>query len=211
MHLLVMHDISALRLRRGAVPGPAAPDDSMQVRVVAAPAEILHVHGLLGHRIRPERIAMRHMHGLRFVLMSRGGQPLAATWLLQGGTRYIDELCWGFPLASSELWLRDVFVRPDSRGQGLFRTLVHASAKLLAPDWTSVWSDVDTDNVASMKAHHAAGFVDAWRARCYDFQGRVRWRPPSPPWHLPTTHLAADRRLVCMIGLIRATHRGRIA
>ena len=184
MRLFLTHDIVALRLGRDSGIRNAQQDSLAQAQVLRNPTDILDAHARLGHRIQPKRIDMRQAHGLHFVLLSLGEQALGSTWLVHGGMRYIDELCWGFPLAPDELWVRDLFVRPSARGQGVFATLLQASGGLLAPDWTSIWSDVDSDNIPSLKAHRSAGFVDMWRARCHELLGHYRFRTPPPAWHL---------------------------
>jgi GNAT superfamily N-acetyltransferase len=211
MPLLVTHEIIGLHVRRESGLRQDAPSGMTHASVLRAPADILDAHARLRHRIRPDRIQMRHAHGLQFVLLSRGDQPLGSTWLVHGGMRYIDEFCWGFPLGPNELWVRDVFVRPDARGQGIFAALLQASTQIVAPDWTSIWSDVDADNLPSLKAHYGAGFVDRWRVRCYELLGRCRWRPLAPDWPRPTAHLTPGRRFVCLTGAVREAHLSRIA
>jgi GNAT superfamily N-acetyltransferase len=163
-----------------------------------------------------ERVQRRFRHGLRFFALARSdarpgqaeGHP-GWTWVAAGVPRYIDELRWQVPLGASQAWLRDVFVNPAQRGQRLFAVLVEAIAQQLGG--AELFSDVVSDNAASLAAHAGVGFEAFGRVPALTLGDRLAWRG-LPPAGLPV--LAAVRPQQRWLWLTRAeaaAHRERIA
>lgn len=160
---------------------------------------ILKAHKELGHRLADSVLERRLANRLAFVVFLAQGQLVASSWLATGG-RYVDELNWWLPIGEGELWLRDVFVVADWRGRRLFSCIVDALAQRHETTKVRVWSDVDWDNAASMRAHEAAGFQVVARVRALDLMGRLRIRSSLPTWPSPVKEIAPASRCVWLRG-----------
>lgn len=205
-----LHDIAILTMGAGNVVTPAdrlvptAHDVSDSPGIVAA-------HAAVEHRSSEERIQRRLRNGLRFIRFDVGGVPVATTWLVHGGGRYIDELNWLLPIGVDELWIRDVFVAPAWRGRRLFTGISAALARLDGGPPRRVWSDVDWVDTASMRAHAAAGFQSVARVRALDFRGRLRLRSPLPQWPLQITEIDPVSRWIWLHGTKLRRHEELLA
>lgn len=196
VHALPMASPGGLRLREAGA-------DEMP--------EILLGHALHGRNIPPQRLQRRFAHGLRFFQLWNGDALAASTWILRGGARYIDELALAFPIAADELWVRDIFVAPEQRGQQLFSRLLATLVDQVFPHSSNVWSDVDRDNAASVRAHCTSGFRVAMRLRALELGRRVRVRQLPSAWPLPITALEPSRHVLVWNETLRARHRALIA
>lgn len=172
---------------------------------------ILLGHTVHGRSIPPQRLERRFAHGLRFFQLWNGDALAASTWILHGGARYIDELALAFPIAADALWVRDIFVAPDQRGQQLFSRLLATIVDQIFPHCSALWSDVDRDNAASMRAHHHSGFRVVMRLRALDLGRRLRVRQLPSAWALPITALEPTRHVLVWNETLRARHRALIA
>ena len=213
MFHVYLHDIAILRTGAEAeAPAPAAGAVPLTTHPLRLPAEIQAAHAAVGHRIRDARLAQRLRNGLWLARFDVDGVPVATTWLAGGaGGRYIDELNWLLPMAPRDLWLRDVFVAPAWRRRGLFVQMVAALRQLDGGADRCIWSDVDWDNLPSMRAHEAAGLRVVARAKALDLFGRLRIRSALPPWPLPVVEIDPAARWVWLRGATRARHQALIA
>lgn len=164
-----------------------------------------------GRRIPRLRIERRFNHGLRFFQLWKGDALAASTWMVHGGTRYIDELALAFPLSPSELWVRDIFVAPNMRRLGMFGELLTTIIVHAAPQSTVLWSDVDWSNTASIRAHQRSGFSIEMRLRALDFGRRYRLRSLPRHWPQPLADLEPARKLLTWNATLRQRHRTLIA
>jgi len=133
--------------------------------------------------LSPVAIANRLERGLHFCALSEEGRPLATTWIIPRGERFLEELGLGFALPEDGLWLRDVFVPPAERGRGRFASLLDAVRRRW-PDRPALWSDVRHGNARSLRAHRRYGFEAGGRYEAVHLFSRVllrlRWSGTVP-------------------------------
>jgi GNAT superfamily N-acetyltransferase len=123
-------------------------------------------------------IQARFGHGLSFHILREEGRPVASTWIVPRGERFVEEIGLGLAVAEGTLWLRDVFVAPAERGRGLFALLLNGLHNH-RPATAALWSDLRRGNRPSLHAHLRYGFdpvarfevVHLW-SRCMI---RLRW------------------------------------
>ena len=205
-----LHDIAILTMHAGNFlepadgPAPTAHEVSNTAGIVAALAAV-------EHRIPERRMQQRLRNGLRFIRFDLGGVPAATTWLVHGGSRYIDELNWLLPIGAEELWIRDVFVAPAFRRNRLFTGIASALVGLDGGPPRRVWSDVDWVDTASRGAHAAAGFQSVTRVRALDFGGRLRLRSAPPAWPLAITEIDPASRWIWLHGARLRRHEELLA
>lgn len=211
MPLLQIHDIAILKARPPLPARPAPADLELRELFQDQTAEIIAGHNRLGRRTPPERIQRRFKHGLRFFELWRSGVLTGSTWAASGSARYIDELAWALPLQPHEIWLRDVFISPDARGSRLFTHMTSLMARAANPNCTTIWSDVDWSNHASMRAHTAAGFEIWKRSRALVIVDRLLLRSHIRDWHLPIDQLAPQQRALWLTKARREQHASLIA
>mgnify|MGYP003387846709 CR=1 FL=1 len=125
---------------------------------VTDPKAILEHCTAAGRTSEPERVARRLGHGLRFCSLLENGQIVANTWLIRSGARFLDEAMLKFELHSDASCLRDLYVRPESRGQRIFARFIGMLESGPLVGKRELWSCVDADNRASRAAHSHAGF-----------------------------------------------------
>jgi GNAT superfamily N-acetyltransferase len=180
----VARRLSVLILRKESADPPAAPAGVHMVRHDEYDPAILDAYRLFGRTTTEERLRRRFQRGLRFCALHRTGVAVANLWIASEGERFVDELGQGFRVPDRAIWLRDVFVDKRARRQGLFSVLIDAVAGAGAAP-RSVWSDVGTRNVVSLKAHKSCGFEIVTRYRCLHLFGRVlvRLEWPAVPAH----------------------------
>jgi hypothetical protein len=114
MFQIHMHDIAILTLDAANV-GALADGLAPTAHEVRDSAGVVAAHAAVEHRVPAIRIQGRLRNGLRFLRFEIGGVPVATTWVVHGGGRYIDELDWLLPISADDLWIRDVFVAPAWR------------------------------------------------------------------------------------------------
>jgi len=133
--------------------------------------------------LSPVAIANRLERGLHFCALSEEGRPLATTWIIPRGERFLEELGLGFALPEDGLWLRDVFVPPAERGRGRFASLLDAVRRHW-PERAVLWSDVRHGNARSLRAHRGYGFEVVGRFEAVHLFSRVlvrlRWSGGLP-------------------------------
>lgn len=170
---------------------------------------IVGLHQSIGHEISPERCERRIANGLRFFCARAGGQIAGISWAVISTPRYLDEFGWLLELNQDEMWVRDIFVAPPLRGQGVFREMVVAMGSCFP--CRRIWSDVDTSNRPSIRAHTQCGFVAFQRLRGSRIAGRILVRSSSLDWHRPIAFLHPDRGVVYLGGQTLRLHRDLIA
>ncbi len=180
----VARRLNVLILRKEFASPPAAPSGVHLGRRDAYDPAILDVYRRFGRTTTEERLRRRFQRGFRFFELHRAGVAVANLWIASEGERFVDELGQGFRVPERAIWLRDVFVDKGARRQGLFSVLLNAVAAGAPAAPLSVWSDVGTRNVVSLKAHTSCGFEVVTRYRCLHLFGRVLVRlewPTVPP------------------------------
>lgn len=103
------------------------------------------------------RMQSRIENGMRFFAAVRDGNPIAYLWFHTSSDRFFDEIGLFIKNGSDDLWLRDMYVAPEQRGRRLFATVLNAVISQYFPACCYLYSDVDSDNIASLKAHHRLG------------------------------------------------------
>ena len=204
------YDVALLSAEPAELPTKVGGSGSIKVEWLSEQGSILKAHAALGHRVSDAMLERRLFNRLRFAVFSLDGEPVASSWLASGG-RYIDELNWWLPIATDELWVRDVFVAPAWRGRRLFAALVATLSGRAVGPGRRIWSDVDWDNAPSMKAHKAAGFAVVARVRALDFGGRLRLRSALPAWPLPVLEMDPESHWVWLHGDRLKRHRELLA
>ena len=125
-----------------------------------------------------ERLRRPFEREMRFYEFRRDDRTLATTWVILRGERFVDEVGLGFPLHSRSPWVRDVFVDPKFRGQGLFAVLLDLVLAGM-PERELLWSDVERSNQPSLRAHASYGYRMVARYAVIHLLGklllRVRW------------------------------------
>ena len=192
--LLVHRDLAILRKELTADPEPAAPFELTEYREFTE--GVLDVHRRLEREFRDEVIHRRFDRGLWFYALRNGDVPLASTWVVPQGERFVDEIGLGFPVGAGDVWMRDIFVAPKSRGKGTFPALLdHILAGPLSGR-RALWSAVYTDNLPSLRAHEKYGYRLASRFEVLHLLRRLllrlRW-PALPPGG---SSFRGDRRLI---------------
>lgn len=178
-------------------------------------ARVASLTAALDRRVNEARIAQRLRLGVRyFALLDGPGQdarPVAATWCVTGA-RYLDEFALRVPLDAGQWWVRDAWVAPHRRGQRLFTRLVDAVSRALVRQQPVVcWSDVDADNLASLRAHEAAGFARVGEASSWFVGDRLCLRSRLPALLAHAVDLRARRRWLWLSASERERHAAWIA
>ncbi len=145
-------------MSRSVLPGPSPTRLEVHERTTVDDA-LWRTYAARAEGFARDRLEGRFEHGLRyFELRGEGEGPVASTWIVPGGERYLDEIALSLALPSRGLWVRDVWVRPDQRGRRRFGELLDRILGSFFPESRSLWSDLDPDNRASLKAHLHYGF-----------------------------------------------------
>jgi GNAT superfamily N-acetyltransferase len=179
--LLVHRDLAILRRDLTADPQAAAGVELAEHRVFTG--GVLEVHRQLKREFREEVIRRRFERGLWFYALWGQGLPLASTWVVPRGERFVDEIGLGFRVGEGDVWMRDIFVAAESRGAGAFAALLD---HILAGPFSgrrALWSAVYTDNRSSLRAHAKYGYRLVARFEVIHLLRRlmVRLRWPTPP------------------------------
>jgi RimJ/RimL family protein N-acetyltransferase len=128
----------------------------------------------------PARFERRFAHGLRYFELRDGSETIATTFIIWRGTRFVDELGLHLPVPEHSIWIRDVFVSPTVRGRGVFEQFFDALLGRVFPDVTTIWSDTESSNAASLRAHAKYGFRVAGHLRALTVAGAFLWRREEP-------------------------------
>ena len=192
--VLIHRDLAILRKDLTADPTGAPGLELAEHRVFTA--RVLDVHRQLEREFRDEVIHRRFDQGLWFYALWSQDVPLASTWVVPQGERFVDELALGFPVGEGDVWMRDIFVTPKSRGKGAFSALLDHVLAGPFSGHSTLWSAVYTDNLPSLRAHEKYGYRLAARFEVLVLFRRLllrlRWPAPLPGG----SSFRADRRLI---------------
>jgi hypothetical protein len=192
---LVYSDVVIMR-RRLAAPPPAHAGFTIVARDGYQPS-LLALYDSLGRSLPEQRLQRRFERGLRFYELRRDGVTLASTWAASDGSqKFVDEIGLGFPARDGLVWLRDAFVAPGHRGEGLFAVLVDSLVTQALPQARELGSAVDRANRASMRAHMRYGHAPAARFRVLHLCGRLMLRLAWPHYEPLAAAFRPERRLL---------------
>lgn len=155
----------------------------------------LHLYRSFGRDMPEERLETRFRHGLRLFELRKGDRSVASTWAVPQGERFVDELGLGFPVRDGILWLRDIFVSPQARGQGLFASLLDAVVAEF-PGTRTLWSAVMSSNHASVRAHERYGHEPVGQYEVLHLLQLVLWRRRWPTGPCGGSSFAFERRVL---------------
>jgi GNAT superfamily N-acetyltransferase len=158
--------------------------------------EVLDLHSRLEREHEQERIRRRFDRGLCFYVLWQGDLPVASTWVVPRGERFVDEIGLGFPVGSGDVWMRDIFVAPHSRRLGVFSALLDHVLAGPFSGHRALWSAVHNHNRPSLRSHQKYGYVPVARFGVFHLFRRVmlRVRWPTPP--AGGSSFKADGRLI---------------
>ena len=110
--------------------------------------------------ISQEMLSARCKHGMQFYELknTKTNETVAFTWIIQGD-RFIDEAGYHIKLKQGALWVRDINVAPQYRGQRIFSVFLNTIINRFFSDSYEVFSDVEPNNKPSIRAHLNYGFV----------------------------------------------------
>jgi hypothetical protein len=159
------HDEEILILAKQVTERPSFPEGELVEHAGYGPA-VAELYRRLGRGTPEGRLRARYRHGLRLYELRQGDRTLATIWIVPPGERFVDEIGYAFRVPEGDAWLRDGFVPLEGRGRRSFARLLDAVLSRALPGTRTLWSDVPSDNAASLKAHAGYGFevVDALRA-----------------------------------------------
>lgn len=179
--MIELHSIVVLERPLGHVEDIGLPDGMRYAERLRDDAELIsRTDRRHGRRGDPARIARRFDAGFRYFAIEEHGEPVGWSWVLVGGTRYLDELRWSIRLAPDQVWVRDAFVVPTHRGRRLLVALMGAAASVDGRR-LRYFSDVDAVNLPSLHAHRSLGFNRICTVRAITIGRRLtlRMRPPA--------------------------------
>jgi len=104
------------------------------------------------------QIGLRLKRGLNFYVALVDDRPVATTWMVPPGQRFVDEIGYMLGVPAGSLWLRDIYVAERVRGRRIFSAFLESVLAAYHPDVHTLWSDIDSTSVASAKAHKSYGF-----------------------------------------------------
>ena len=142
------------------------------------------------------RIRSRFRNGLIFCALRENGALVASTWLINGVTRFIDEIGYHFAAGEDELWVRDAFVASEARGRGLYASFLEHLLYEHFPNVHTVWSDVSRTNQPSLRAHARACFHRADRLACLHLGRLLMIRYRAPHQVRPVSGFKCTRRIL---------------
>ena len=122
------------------------------------------------------RTASRLRHGMKYYAAYEGDKVIAYLWLHSVSPRFFDEVGIYLRHGPNDLWLRDVYVVPDKRGQGVFGSVINAVIREYYPAARHLYSDVMADNGPSLKAHRNLGMAVMGRVRFTRILRRILFR-----------------------------------
>jgi GNAT superfamily N-acetyltransferase len=133
-----------------------------------------------GRRGDIERITNRFRHGMRYFAIEEAQGIVAWFWVVHGGPRYLDEMCWLIQLQATHVWARDAFVAPSHRGRRLLMVMMELASVLDGRPVTYL-SDVSQSNFVSLRAHRSLGFekIATIRSLAIGKHLLLRNRPPA--------------------------------
>lgn len=143
-----------------------------------------------------EKAISRFKHGLLFYALVDEGEIVATTWIHPDGERFIDEIGYRVSTPSNSLWLRDIYVNPHYRGKHICANFIKSAARQFYPQATTFYSDIESHNIRSIRAHQRAGFQYMCTLKavhlCKSLMLRSRLSPACPDLQL--TGYKADKK-----------------
>ena len=131
---------------------------SLDVTPHADVQRIMALNRATGHATPEHRIHLRLRHGLRFYAATVRGKPVATTWVLLPGQRFLDECGYANNVPPDDLWIRDIHVAPSVKGRRVFSAFLDHIVKRYHPGVRHLWSDAELNTPASLRAHRNYGF-----------------------------------------------------
>ena len=104
------------------------------------------------------QVSYRLERGLKFYAAMVDDKPVATTWMVPPGQRFVDEIGYMLAVPKSSLWLRDIYVAETARGRRIFAAFLESILAVYHPTVQTLWSDIDSSSVASARAHKSYGF-----------------------------------------------------
>ncbi|HEY9200163.1 MAG TPA: GNAT family N-acetyltransferase [Gammaproteobacteria bacterium] len=122
--------------------------------------DIASIHREMGREkeYSPSRARQRFTNGLYFYALIDQQTVVASSWIHPQGKRFIDETGYMVSTVENSLWLRDIYVNPDYRGKQICANFIRCAARQFYPAATTFYSDIESQNTASIRAHQRAGF-----------------------------------------------------
>lgn len=163
-----------------------------------------------GRRGDIDRIANRFRQGLRYFAIEEKQGIVAWFWVVHGGPRYLDEMCWLIELQATHVWARDAFVAPSHRGRRLLMVMMELASVLDGRPVTYL-SDVSQSNLVSLRAHRSLGFEKIATIRSLAI-GRHLLLRSLPPACLPQPRAVRPaQRMIWLTDEEYAWHHAHIA
>lgn len=145
-----------------------------------------------------ERFRKRFEKGMRYYELFLDNQVLGTAWIHPDGFRFIDEIGFLLPISKNSIWIRDAFVAPEFRGRGLFSRMINMIISEYFPHISTIMSDTEICNKASMAAHQGCGFKLAGTMRVLHVAKMLMLRDlPSPTLNAGGYKLPS---MVCITG-----------
>jgi hypothetical protein len=120
--------------------------------------QIMELNRATGHATTEHRVRLRLQHGLHFYASMVRGTPVATTWIVPQGQRFFDECGYALRIPADDLWIRDIHVAPWLKGRRVFSAFLDHIVKAYHPAVHHLWSDIEADTAASLRAHRNYGF-----------------------------------------------------
>ena len=159
---------------------PSRPTGYLLVERTGNVSAVVETCRAMSRPVRPARVERRYAHGLRYFDLRDGAETIATTFIIWRGTRFVDELGLHFPVPEHSIWIRDVFVSPQARGRGVFVQFLDTLLRDVFPDVTTIWSDTESSNAASLRAHGKYGFRVVGHLRALTLARVLLWRMAHP-------------------------------
>ncbi len=198
-----------LLLRRRCTSSDTVSHD--QIVELSDVTEILADCSAAGRPAQAARAEQRLRRGLKFCSYRVHGAVVANAWVALGSERFLDEAMLVFGLGPDMACLRDVFVSPQSRGRRIFARLVEAISAGPCHGISLLWSCVEADNQASVKAHRNAGFHVAGRVVALTVADRLMWRRADLPAELECRDFEPERHWIWLGHRAREYRRAHLA
>ncbi len=105
---------------------------------------------------------------------------MATAWIVLPGKRFIDEIGYSFVVDTGDLWLRDIYVCPHSRGHRVFAMFLDALLHRFFAGFRVIWSDVERRNASCLRAHLHYGFECTDTLRVFHLAEAIMFRLKRP-------------------------------
>ena len=175
---------------------PSRPTGYLVVERTGDVGVVVETCRALSRSVRPARVERRFAQGLRYFELRDGAETIATTFIIWRGTRFVDELGLHFPVPEHSIWIRDIFVSPHVRGRGVFVQFFDALLGGVFPDVTTIWSDTESSNSPSLRAHGKYGFRVVGHLRALTVARMFLWRIAHPGQVRPCDGYQVQRRFL---------------